>query len=256
MLKMSARIAAEIGVKRNKNILIVLGLIGILAGPVWAIRGKPSFPDLCTRAAHKAAQSTGVPVEVLMAISLTETGRKHEGRFGPWPWTLNIAGKGFWLDSRAAALERAQASLQAGQRSFDVGCFQVNYRWHGEAFASLSEMIEPEANARYAAEFLRSLYMESGDWTVAAGHYHSRTQVHADRYRKIFTRHLGRQLPGSLEPPVLAAVDSEPSQTRENLFPLLQSGAPASAMGSLVPNVTMSGGGLLSNHGGRALWSN
>lgn len=253
---MSARIAAEIGVKRNRNILGALALIGIAAGPVWAIRGKVSYPDLCTRAAHKASQTTGVPVEVLMAISLTETGRKHEGKFGPWPWTLNIAGKGFWLDSRQEALARARASLDAGQRSFDVGCFQVNYRWHGEAFTSLSEMMDPEANARYAAQFLRSLFQESGDWTVAAGHYHSRTQVHANRYRKIFARHLARQSPGDLSLPAIAMVEPDPQTDRENLFPLLQPGAPAATMGSLVPDVAMSGGGLFASHGGRALWNN
>ena len=30
-----------------------------------------------------------------------------------------------------------------GQPSFDVGCFQLNYKWHGEHFASIDQMFEP-----------------------------------------------------------------------------------------------------------------
>ena len=77
-------------------------------------------------------------------------------------------------------------ALAAGRTSFDVGCFQINYRWHGARFASLEEMLEPAANARYAARFLSDLHEETGTWTAAAGAYHSRTERHARRYRARF----------------------------------------------------------------------
>jgi soluble lytic murein transglycosylase-like protein len=68
-----------------------------------------------------------------------------------------------------------------GARSYDVGCFQINYRWHGQHFASLDQMFDPDANAAYAARFLSELYAEFGDWSRAAGAYHSRTPVLSPR---------------------------------------------------------------------------
>ncbi|MEV8465952.1 lytic transglycosylase domain-containing protein [Fluviibacterium sp. DFM31] len=238
--------------KRKLTSLILLVMCIGSAHAAAARRADAPPPDLCERAAHKAARATGVPVQVLLAISLTETGRKQAGNFGPWPWTLNIAGEGFFFDAPEAALARAERSLHNGQPSFDVGCFQVNYRWHGDAFASLSEMLEPDRNALYAAQFLATLYAESGDWTVAAGHYHSRTKMHADRYRKIFTRHLARLGPMDPQTPLPA---SDEMIARVNRFPLLQAGAPAATMGSLVPDVAVVRGGLFADRTARALWS-
>jgi soluble lytic murein transglycosylase-like protein len=63
-----------------------------------------------------------------------------------------------------------------------VGCFQLNYRWHGAAFDTLDQMLSPDDNADYAAQFLRQLYRESGSWRAAAGLYHSRTPHLKARY--------------------------------------------------------------------------
>ena len=143
---------------------------------------------ICRNAAIKAADRNGVPRDVLIAITLVETGTRRGGSYGAWPWTVNVAGEGFWFDSRAAALLKAQKALARGQPSFDVGCFQLNYRWHGEHFSSIDQMFEPGPSSDYAARFLKSLHAETGDWIKAAGFYHSRTPVHAKRYRNLVAR--------------------------------------------------------------------
>lgn len=97
-----------------------------------------------------------------------------------------MEGRGRWFESQAEALAYVRHHHGSGARSFDVGCFQINYRWHGDAFASFEEMFDPRRNADYAAVFLKSLYAELGDWTKAAGAFHSRTEVHAARYRDKF----------------------------------------------------------------------
>ena len=51
-------------------------------------------------------------------------------------------------------------------------------------FASLADAFDPEENADYAARFLRQLYAETGNWTAAAGLYHSRTPLLAASYRQ------------------------------------------------------------------------
>ncbi len=143
---------------------------------------------LCEQAIAAGARRGGVPVEVLHAIALTETGRNSGGRVRPYPWAINREGQGHWFRSREEALAFARDSLAAGRRSFDVGCVQINYRWHGHAFPSIEDMFDPEWTATYAAQFLRTLYEERGDWSAAAGAYHSLTPDLAQIYRAQFDR--------------------------------------------------------------------
>jgi len=139
-----------------------------------------------------------------------------------------MEGAGKWFDTQAAALSYVQRHYDRGARSFDVGCFQINYRWHGMQFASIDEMFDPIANAKYAAGFLTQLYRETGDWTAAAGAYHSRTPKFAERYVKRFEKirkALDGAMPARAQTPTL----------RVNLFPLLQGTRAGQNHGSLVP---------------------
>lgn len=142
----------------------------------------------CEAAIVAGARDSGVPQEVLHAISLTETGRNQGGSLRPWPWAINREGKGHWFGTREEALDFARSSLAAGRTSFDVGCFQINYRWHGHNFTSLEAMFDPVTGARYAGRFLSDLFAETGDWSRAAGSYHSRTPHFANIYRARFDR--------------------------------------------------------------------
>jgi hypothetical protein len=153
---------------------------------------------LCEAAIAKGARRGGVPPEVLLAVALTETGRHRDGRMRAWPWAINREGKGYWFGSREEALAFGQRSLAEGRRSFDVGCVQINYRWHGHAFPSLEDMFDPEWTATYAAQFLRTLYEERGSWSAAAGAYHSLTPEPAQKYRARFDRLLAELDPGAL----------------------------------------------------------
>ncbi len=148
-----------------------------LAGLVPAAPALAADPEysaaLCEQAILKGARRGGVPPEVLHAVALTETGRHQNGRLRPWPWAINREGKSYWFASHDEALAFARQSLAEGRTSFDVGCVQINYRWHGHAFPSLEAMFDPEWTATYAAQFLRTLYEERGSWSAAAGAYHS-----------------------------------------------------------------------------------
>jgi len=186
--------------------------------------------EICDAAAQLASRQTGVPLDVLQAITRTETGRKRNGRFEPWPWTVNMEGKGVWFTTLDEARAYVFRNFKRGARSFDVGCFQINYKWHHQGFSSIDEMFDPEANALYAARFLRRLYDEHGNWIDAAGSYHSRTPKYANRYKAVFERHRRAAPEGA---PVLAS--AEPSLApRVNTYPLLQAGNGAQ-LGSLVP---------------------
>lgn len=193
-----------------------LGLT-LLLSPVPAL-ATPA--GLCDAAAEQAAAESGVPLALLRAITRVETGRDH----APWPWTLNVGGQGAWFDTAEEAVAAAEQAVADGVAQMDIGCFQLNLRWHGAHFASLSDMIDPLANARHAARFLTELHGETADWRGAAAAYHSRTPDLGEAY---LTR---------LE----AAHDSDPLTAQEtpapraNGYPLLLAGQ-SGAAGSIVP---------------------
>lgn len=227
-------------------VVSIAAVFVVLAVPGRSEARIPADPSqICDQVALVAAERTGVPLSVLKAISLTETGRKRGGRFRPWPWTINMEGKGHWFESREEARAYVDKEFARGARSFDIGCFQINYKWHGENFASIDEMFDPMANALYAARLLGQLQAETGDWGKAAGAYHSRTAKFAERYQARFERirtpllaEDGADVP-DIPDIVLAAngpdgADAPLPVARVNRYPLLQAGNGV-ALGSLVP---------------------
>ncbi len=216
--------------------------LGLSAAPAQA---TPDLSLVCDRVAVEASQASGVPLSVLKAIALTESGRRRDGAFRPWPWTVNMEGKGSFHSSRDEALAYVYQHFRRGARSFDVGCFQINYRWHGQHFDSIEAMFDPRGNAMYAARFLRELHAELGSWDKAAGAYHSRTPEHANRYRATYQSHRARFLhEDGGEFPVLPALHDllpdepapaplRPRRERVNTYPLFLA-AEGGVMGSLI----------------------
>ncbi len=140
--------------------------------------------DVCFDAVRRVSKETNVPIDILSAVALTETGMQKNGNFFPYPWSANVEGKGFRFKSKADAVLSAQSWLKQGITSFDTGCMQLNWRWHGRAFTDLNHIFEPYANVRYAANYLKSHYVALGSWAAAVGRYHSGTEVYASVYRK------------------------------------------------------------------------
>lgn len=228
----------------------ISGTIIFLCLTYWAVPARASTDNICDAAAYRAAQETGVPVSVLLSITRTETGRNRGGSIEPWPWTVNMEGKGNWFDTEDAARAYVFKNFKRGARSFDVGCFQINYKWHGAAFRSIDQMFDPLENARYAAAFLKELYDEFGDWSAAAGAYHSRTPEYAQRYTARFNRIrqkiLGRpETRQASQIPDMQLASATADTIRVNRYPLLQVAETKGIFGSLVP---------LSQTGGQALF--
>lgn len=219
--------------------LMAAALLFVLStSPAAASRGdRKTISAICDHAAAYGAQRHGAPLEVLRALTRTETGRSIDGALAPWPWTVNMEGAGHWFETRDEALAFVKARQADGARSFDVGCFQINYRWHGEAFASLEDMFDPRRNASYAAKFLSDLSAETGDWRKAVGFYHSRTPSLAAKYSARFERIFAALSPA----PQLVAIsgqerrqgaDARPSPNQTESEPPAEISTSAAAIGS------------------------
>jgi len=124
---------------------------------------------ICEREIARAAEKHGVPLGVLYAVGLTETGRKGSLH----PYALNIAGKTVFAESPAAAIAAFQDARKKGIRLIDLGCMQINHHYHGQAFANVGEMLVPARNIDYAANFLNRLRVQEGSWTMAVARYHA-----------------------------------------------------------------------------------
>ncbi|MGC9369191.1 MAG: lytic transglycosylase domain-containing protein [Paracoccaceae bacterium] len=154
----------------------------------------PSGPvpaqSVCLREILRAQLRHGIPDNILLGIGLQEAGVTRGGTLTVWPWAVNAAGDGRIFDSRAAALDWVRERQAAGVDSIDVGCMQINLRWHPAAFEGPAQGFDPAVNVDYAARFLRRLYDKTGDWKTAAGAYHSFTPEKQEIYLATLTRNV------------------------------------------------------------------
>ena len=125
-------------------------------------------PSACMRAAIKAEKKYNIPNKLLQAISLVETGHSRDGIYQAWPWTINNGRKGRYFDNKIEAERYVRKNVRLQKSSIDVGCFQINAKWHGKAFKTAVKTLDPFASADYAAKFLVQLHSEFGDWRVAS----------------------------------------------------------------------------------------
>ena len=125
--------------------------------------------SVCEREMARAAGKHGVPLGVLYSVGLAETGRGDSMR----PYALNVEGRAHYPLSKQEALREFAVAQRGGARLIDVGCMQINHRFHSKNFASVGEMLEPSKNVEYAALFLNQLKAREGSWTKAVARYHA-----------------------------------------------------------------------------------
>jgi hypothetical protein len=131
--------------------------------------------NACDQAAKDAETEFALPAGMLAAIGAVESAR--------WPWTANIDGAAETYKSKAEAVLALTRVRSPTPSDVDVGCFQISLHHHPAAFATMAEALDPAANARYAAHFLRELHDRYGDWDRAVGTYHSATGALEANYR-------------------------------------------------------------------------
>lgn len=116
-----------------------------------------------------AATRYQVPIGILYAVGLTETGRRNSLQ----PYALNIDGRAVFYPTAGAALAGYERATAAGAKFIDVGCMQINAYYHSAEFASIGAMLVPARNVDYAARFLKKLRQREGSWTMAVARYNA-----------------------------------------------------------------------------------
>ncbi len=148
----------------------------------------------CRTAAQKVERANDMPQALLQAISLVETGRRGpDGKHTAWPWTINSHGKGYRFATKDDAIWAVRRLMADGARSIDIGCMQVNLRYHPRAFTSLEEAFDPAANMAYAASFLTRLKDRHGNWRAASARYHSYNPKLREKYANRVDKTLARE---------------------------------------------------------------
>lgn len=123
----------------------------------------------CEAEILRAARVHGVPPGILHSVGLTETGRKGSLH----PYALNIEGRAVFASSRDQAVREFEKARSEGKRLIDLGCMQINHRYHGKEFPSVRVMLDPRSNVDYAARFLARLHARHETWTMAVARYHA-----------------------------------------------------------------------------------
>lgn len=167
----------------------------LVAAPVaaWA-----QIPE----AYQQVARQSGVPATVLYAVALQESSITIRKRRLPWPWTLNIAGKGRYYGTRN---EACRALLHARQHTsakrIDVGLMQLNLGYQQRHYRQPCDLLEPTRNLTVAASILRQHRRPGENWMPAIGRYHRPAGgAPAARYRRSVAGHLNQLATGRLSP--------------------------------------------------------
>jgi len=159
--------------------LFILGNTGAYATDITSAKGY-----WLKKYIGAVEQKNRIPSGLLSAIALVESDFN--------PYAINIAGKTVILSNQEEAAKTIRTALNQGITNIDIGIAQINYRWHGDNFRNIEEMINPVTNIEYAAKLLSSLFKQHGTWHKAIRHYHSATPYHHRKYsRKVVIAWLG-----------------------------------------------------------------
>lgn len=138
----------------------------------------------CSRQFSYFEKKYNLPKDILHSVSLQESQKKHSkfSIYIVWPWTVNVAGVGYHFNSKDEAVKFTLQKQAEGHQSIDVGCMQINLKYHSDAFLSVDQAFSPRKNIAYSAKFLKEKLSSNSDWKIAVGNYHSCNQDKSKKY--------------------------------------------------------------------------
>jgi soluble lytic murein transglycosylase-like protein len=141
----------------------------VMAFMFSAVTTVASAAGSCESEMANAAATYQIPLSVLYAVGMTETGRRASLQ----PFAMNIEGRAYFAADLDDAVRHFDQVYAAGARLIDVGCMQIDYYYHSRDFHSLQDMFDPSETVEYAARLLKSLRAQENSWTLAVARYHA-----------------------------------------------------------------------------------
>ncbi|MGI9500969.1 MAG: lytic transglycosylase domain-containing protein, partial [Geminicoccaceae bacterium] len=171
---------------RFASVTVVAG--ALLATTVSTASGRQPIPDVYVA----TAELHGIQdPSLLYAIATQESGRldPRSGALKPWPWTLNVAGQGYYYADMTEVWDALAGFMQDKPRHIGIGLVQVTWPFNPDILWDPYTALEPSTNLTLGARILRACYDRLGDWWHAVGCYHSPTAKIALAYQKRVRRH-------------------------------------------------------------------
>ena len=165
-------------------LICLLALAAVAPGRAAEPDDQARTAELCLSAARRAEQLAQMPEGMVTGIMLAETGRwsKERRRSYPWPWTVTSGTEAWFAPTRPEAVAIVQRLQAQGRTNIDVGCMQINLRWHPDAFDTIEQALDPVRNIAYGTAFLGALFEEHASWSKAVAAYHSRDPERGEAY--------------------------------------------------------------------------
>ena len=157
----------------------------------------------CLRQAKKIEENKNIPDFLLQAMVYTESGIRFSEKSGyqTWPWAVQSVGSSYFPTNKQQAISIAKQKIKNGQTNVDMGCLQINWHWHKQAFHHIEDLFIPEKNIAYAAQYLKKLYKRHGSWEKAVKFYHSSNPERQNFYaEKIFYTQHAMQIYSTKDP--------------------------------------------------------
>lgn len=158
-------------------------ILKILRVVFLIISASQLHANQCLKAINLIKDQTNVPKLLLLKVAKIESGIGRQKT--PWPWSIQVQGKSYYFKNKLAATLYIKQLLLLGIENFDVGCFQINWRWHKDKIKTPQELLNPNKNTLIAAQFLDDLKAQHQSWIKAIAYYHSSNPQKGAAYAKL-----------------------------------------------------------------------
>ncbi len=116
-----------------------------------------------------------VDPHLLYAVAMAESQKYFPGGYlRPWPWAVNIKGKGHYFESREEAEKFVDDLFSQGYTNMDIGPMQINTKWHGHRVSNPKDLFNLSIAIAVSSDILKEA-MDSApnDTTLGIGRYHN-----------------------------------------------------------------------------------
>ncbi|MFQ3307620.1 MAG: hypothetical protein ACI8ZF_000880 [Candidatus Midichloriaceae bacterium] len=141
-----------------------------------AIDFRANDYNYCVSAVKYFEKKYNIPNNYLYYISKVESGKwnKYLKRLEPWPWAANVNGKSMFFKNKKEMVDTLRVHILNGEENIDIGCNQINYKYHKHHFKNLEQMATPHLNVEYSASYLFKNFTKTKNWHSAIAQYHSK----------------------------------------------------------------------------------